>query len=100
MNRKAVEVGLLTGGGDGRYALGLATALVSRGVCLDFVGSDQLDSPQLRVSPKLNFLNLRGNQREDARLAAKVSRVLMYYAKLLRYAAIARPKVLHILWNN
>ena len=100
MNRKAVEVGLLTGGGDRPYALGLATALVSRGVCLDFVGSDQLDSPQLRVSPKLNFLNLRGNQREDARLAAKVSRVLMYYARLLRYAAIARPKVLHILWNN
>jgi len=93
-------VGLLTGGGDRPYALGLATALVSRGVCLDFVGSDQLDSAELRVSPKLHFLNLRGNQDEDASLAAKVSRVLIYYARLLRYAATARPKILHILWNN
>src|SRR3989449_8913627 len=75
-------------------------ALVSNGVCLDFIGSDETDSPELHGTPKVNFLNLRGNQRRDASLVKKVSRVLIYYARLIRYAAIARPKVFHILWNN
>jgi len=95
-----IEVGLLTGGGDRPYALGLAMALLSKGVQVDFIGSDELDNPELRARPKLNFLNLRGNQRRDASLARKISRVLTYYARLIRYAAVARPKVFHILWNN
>src|SRR2546426_9896314 len=95
-----IEVGLLTGGQDRHYAFGLAMALVSKGVRLDFIGSDETDSPELHDTPKVNFLNLRGNQRRDASLVKKVSRVLIYYARLIRYAAIARPKVFHILWNN
>src|SRR5437867_4064776 len=95
-----IEVGLLTGGGDRPYALGLAMALLSKGVQVDFIGSDVLDYPELRARPKVNFLNLRGNQRRDASLARKISRVLTYYARLIRYAAVARPKVFHILWNN
>jgi glycosyltransferase involved in cell wall biosynthesis len=100
--RKAIEsdVGLLTGGGDRPYAIGLATALLSNGVRLDFIGSDDLDSRELRASPKLNFLNLRGNQRPDASLARKIWRLLLYYARLVRYAMTARPRVFHILWNN
>lgn len=94
------EVALLTGGGDRPYALGLAMALIAKGVSLDFIGSDDLDSLELRVSPKLTFLNLRGNQIEDASLARKVSRVLIYYARLIHYASGAKPKVFHILWNN
>ena len=94
------DVALLTGGSDRPYALGLATALVSNGVNLDFIGSDQLDSPELHNSPRLNFLNLRGDQRGDASLTRKASRILIYYARLFRYAWIARPKVFHILWNN
>ena len=93
-------VGLLTGGADRPYALGLATALLSRGACLDFIGSDDLDSPELRASPRLNFLNLRGSQQRDASLTRKISRVLRYYARLIRYALVARPKIFHILWNN
>jgi glycosyltransferase involved in cell wall biosynthesis len=46
------------------------------------------------------MLNLRGNQREDVSLATKISRISLYYARLIRYAAIAKPKILHILWNN
>ena len=94
------EVGLLTGGSDRPYALGLAMALVSKGVSLDFIGSDDLDSPELRGNPRLTFLNLRGSQREDASLATKIARIVIYYARLIRYASTARPKVFHILWNN
>lgn len=95
-----IEVGLLTGGGDKPYAFGLAMALVSRGVSLDFIGSDEVDSPELHRSPNLKFLNLRGNQAQDANLAAKIRRVLIYYVRLIRYAYSARPKIFHILWNN
>ena len=31
---------------------------------------------------------------------AKVLRVLKYYARLIVYAAKAKPKLFHILWNN
>ena len=97
---RAVEVGLLTGGADRPYALGLANALIARGVGLDVIGSDDLDSPELHAAPAVTFLNLRGSQRGDAGLARKVARVLLYYARLVRYAAVARPKIFHILWNN
>ena len=100
MSPVEIEVGLLTGGGDKPYAFGLAMALVSGGVCLDFIGSDEVDSPELHTSPNLRFLNLRGNQRHDASFATKIRRVLIYYVKLIRYAAVARPKIFHILWNN
>src|SRR5262245_51336245 len=95
-----IEIGLLTGGGDRHYAFGLAMALASQGVYLDFIGSDELDSPELRGSPTLNFLNLWGNRRPNCRLAEKVARVVRYYFRLVRYALVARPTVFHILWNN
>lgn len=95
-----IEVGLLTGGVDKPYAFGLALALASRDVRVDFIGSDDLEGPELRGRPTLNFINLRGSQREDVGLARKVWRVLIYYAGLIRYAGSARPKLLHVLWNN
>ncbi len=95
-----IQAALLTGGGDRPYALGLATALLSKGVGLDFIGSDNLDSPELRAQPDLQFLNLRGSQRRDVSLFTKVSRVLTYYARLLRYTAVATPNIFHILWDN
>jgi D-inositol-3-phosphate glycosyltransferase len=95
-----IEAVLLTGGGVRHYAFGLAMALISQGVCLDIIGSDETDSPELHATTGLRFLNLRGDQRRNASLTKKISRVLLYYARLLRYAVIAKPRVFHILWNN
>src|SRR5215510_8322668 len=95
-----IAVALLTGGGDRPYVFGLATELISKGAGLDLIGSDELDCPEFHRKPGLNFLNLRGNQRPDANLVRKVSRVLMSYAKLIRYAATAKTRIFHILWNN
>jgi len=78
----------------------MAAALTSVGIHVDFVGSDDLSVPELLANPRLNFLNLRGDQREDAITKAKVLRVLKYYARLIGYAAKAKPKLFHILWNN
>src|SRR5271166_1542576 len=94
------QVAMLTGGGDRPYALGLAATLINQGVAFDFIASDDLDDPELRRSPLVNFLNLRGEMRPDVSRARKVARVLVYYSRLLTYGARAKPKIFHILWNN
>ena len=95
-----LSVALLTGGGDKPYALGLAAALTSQAIFVDFIGSDDLSVPDVRNNPRVNFLNLRGNQRHDASPFSKVRRVLKYYIQLISYAATAQPKLFHLLWNN
>jgi len=95
-----IEAALLTGGGDRHYAFGLATGLASNGIALDFIGGDEVDSPEIRAIPNLNFFHLRRNGRTDAGHIAKMWRVLSYYGRLIRYAASAKPRVFHILWNN
>src|SRR5580692_9772381 len=95
-----IAVALLTGGGDRPYVFGLATELVSKGATVDLIGSDELDLPEFHGKLRLNFLNLRGNQRREARLGEKVSRIFKYYVKLIHYAATAKPRIFHILWNN
>ena len=94
-----ISVALLTGGGDKHYAFGLATALVSKGASLDVIGSDDLDCPEFH-GPQVNFLNLRGDQKTEVSLLKKVSRILLYYAKLISYVTTAKPRIFHILWNN
>ncbi len=75
-------------------------ALVSKGISLDVIGSDEVDSPELHTNCKLRFLNLRGNQRQNVSLADKALRSMKYYVRLMRYAMNAKPKIFHILWNN
>lgn len=96
----AIPVTLLTGGSDRPYVFGLTTALMSKEASMDLIGSDELDFPEFRSIPGLNFLKLRGDQRPDVSFLEKVSRVSAYYAKLIAYAATAKPKIFHILWNN
>jgi D-inositol-3-phosphate glycosyltransferase len=94
------QVSLLTGGGDRPYALGLGTALAGAGTRVDFIGSDELESPELRALPQVRFLNLRGDQNARAGALKKIARVLAYYWRLLAYTLTARPPIFHILWNN
>ncbi|MGA2964239.1 MAG: glycosyltransferase family 4 protein [Candidatus Korobacteraceae bacterium] len=94
-----VRVALLTGGFDRPYAFGLATALAAKRVLLDVIGSDDVDSPEMHTTPGLTFLNLRGNK-ETAGLIQRILRIVIYYSRLVRYAAVAKPRVFHILWNN
>jgi len=95
-----VQIALLTGGGDKPYALGMAAALTSEGILLDFIGSDDLQVPELLKNSRVNFLNLRGDQCPNVSAFAKVLRILNYYIKLICYAATARPKIFHVLWTN
>jgi D-inositol-3-phosphate glycosyltransferase len=94
------RVALLTGGGDKPYALGMAAALTSEGISIDFIGSDDLSVPELLTNRRVHFLNLRGEQNPNARPTRKMARVLTYYWRLVSYSARAKPKIFHILWNN
>jgi D-inositol-3-phosphate glycosyltransferase len=95
-----LRVALLTGGGDKPYALGMAAALTSKGIFIDFIGSDDLSVPELLANRRVNFLNLRRDQNPNARPIRKMARVLTYYWRLVSYSARAKPKIFHILWNN
>src|SRR5580700_11130988 len=95
-----ITIGLLTGCQDRPYAFGLAMALVSKGLGVDVIGSDDIESPELHVTPNLRFLNLRGRQHESTAFAEKLWKLAVYYARLMRYAARSKPRTLHILWNN
>jgi glycosyltransferase involved in cell wall biosynthesis len=80
--------------------LGIVSALSTIGIHLDFIGSNDVDSPELRHKPEVRFLNLRGDQREDAPFIQKAVRVLKYYVRLMSYAASSQASIFHILWNN
>ena len=95
-----LKVALLTAGRDRPYAFGMATALMARGLSLDIIGADDLDSPHWHEKPHVQFLNMRGDIGEAASFPKKVSRVLVYYIRLLLYALTTRAKLFHILWNN
>jgi D-inositol-3-phosphate glycosyltransferase len=95
-----IEIGLLTGCQDRPYAFGLAMALIAKGVRVDEIGSDGEDSPELHVTPNLRFLNFRGRQDQSEKFAPKLRKILVYYARLLRYAGHSKPPIFHILWNN
>jgi glycosyltransferase involved in cell wall biosynthesis len=96
----SIHISLLTGGDDKPYVLGLADALTSEGISFDLIGSDDLEVPELLRNRRINFCNLRGDQRSDASLKSKAFRILRYYFRLVCYAVRAQPKIFHILWNN
>lgn len=93
-----INIALQTGGVDRPYASGLAMALLAKGVRLDVLGSDYVDSPEMHTTPGLQFLNLWPPSRSTA--FGKLSRVLRHYVRLIRYTAAAKPKIFHILWNS
>jgi glycosyltransferase involved in cell wall biosynthesis len=95
-----IEIGLLTGCQDRPYVFGLSTALALKNVSVDVIGSDEVDGPEMHTTPQLHFLNMRKSRRQKVNPARKVSRLLVYYFRLIRYAANEKPKILHILWNN
>ena len=96
----AMDVAILTGGADRPYAFGLATALLAGGSRLDLIAGDELEGPQFRDGSSVRFLNFRGDTRPDVGTVDKIWRVVRYYARLIRYAATAQPRIFHILWNN
>jgi glycosyltransferase involved in cell wall biosynthesis len=95
-----MRVALLTGCQDRHYAFGLAMALADKGIFVDVIGNDDIDSPEFHESPHVRFLNFRDRHTERSKFPHKVWELVVYYAKVIAYAAFSRTKVMHILWNN
>ena len=94
-----IEIGLLTGCQDRPYAYGLAMALVSKACWRRHNWQAMiLDSPGAARHPEFaGFLNFRGNQGESINFAKKLWKTAMvYYTRLMRYAAHSKPRILHI----
>ncbi len=98
--RAQVKMSLLTGGQDLHYALGLLSGLVKQDIEVEFIGNDSMQASEYTKYSNVNYINLRGNQSSNAPLNEKVRRVLIYYARLLGYAATTDSKIFHILWLN
>jgi D-inositol-3-phosphate glycosyltransferase len=95
-----MEIGLFTGGRDRPYAFGLVKALLSEGLCLHVLGGDELDVPEIQANSNLKLIDVHGTSRPDAGHLRKALRVLLYYARVIPYSAVAKPKIFHILWNG
>lgn len=95
-----LKVALQTGGVDRPYAYGLAMALVAKGISVEVLGNDSIDSPEMHNTARLRFVNVWPSAGPRASLMAKATRTLRHYASLVRYAATAEPRILHILWNS
>src|SRR5689334_6505008 len=93
--RSAIQIALLTGGSDRPYVIGLVEALTSTNVCLEVIGSNELDLPELTVNARVRFLNLRGDQSSNVSFISKITRIAKYYWRIIRYAATAEPKIFH-----
>lgn len=98
--KPSTGVALLTGGIDRHYAYGLAMALVAKNIHVDVIGSEAVDSAEMHTTPNLIFFNLWPAKPAKATAFAKISRIMGHYRSLICYAAVARPRVFHILWNS
>lgn len=98
-SKMSARVAILTGGRDKPYALGLAGALSAKGLSFDFIGSDEVTSPDLLSDPQVRFLNLR-EQGPSRSILWKTLRTLLYYVRLVWYAATSKAAIFHILWTN
>jgi glycosyltransferase involved in cell wall biosynthesis len=92
-------VALLTGGIDRPYAYGLSLALALKGVKLDVIGNRELECPEILAQPTVTFLALHGDLRQTAALTRRLSQHLAVYWRMIGYAATAKPRIFHILWN-
>jgi D-inositol-3-phosphate glycosyltransferase len=95
-----MKVALLSAGKDKPYALGIAEALLNKGIRIDFIGNSELQNEPIFSNGLTTYYNLRGDQSPEASILSKIIRVITYYVKLIRYAGSTETKIFHILWLN
>lgn len=95
-----MKVSLLTGGKDVHYALGLLSGLVLKTIEIEFIGNDSWKNANVCKQKNVLYYNLRGDQSPNASIKKKILRVIRYYLKLFKYAAVTDSKIFHIQWLN
>jgi glycosyltransferase involved in cell wall biosynthesis len=95
-----MQVSILNAGGPTDYLYGLVTGVTLQpDIQIEVVDGD---ASQTLFSnfPRVRHFNLRGDNRSPQSLFTKVIRILVYYARLIIYAARTHSQVFHIQWDN
>lgn len=95
-----MKISVLTGGKDPHYVLGLLSGLITKGIIVDLIGSDEMNTFDIVRNENVNFYNFRKGEKRNASTKEKIFRVLKYYIALIRYAANTDSKLFHIQWLN
>lgn len=94
-----VKVALLTGGIDRHYACALGKALASAGVDLDVIGEEDMDTCGMRSFSNVRLLAFYAAPQPKNGTVRKLFAYLAVYLRIVRYATLSTPRILHILWN-
>ncbi|MFL6436470.1 MAG: glycosyltransferase family 4 protein [Terriglobales bacterium] len=98
-SRSKCRVALLTGGFDKPYVYGLVTALGARQIPMDVIGSNDIFDSRFSQFAGVALFDFR-RRTIPVGFAGKLSKLLMYYIRLIGYAATCDASTFHILWNN
>ena len=95
-----MRIAILNAGGQTDYLYGLVTGLSKiSAIELDIVDSDKSIGLYDHFS-NVNFFNLRGDQDFSSSLTDKVTRIVKYYYRLIRFAAKTNAQIFHVQWEN
>lgn len=96
----AMQVSILNAGGQTDYLYGLVTGLSSQpDIRIEVVDGDASHTLFINFS-RVRYFNLRGDNRSPQSVFTKAFRILLYYIRLVLYAARTRSQVFHIQWDN
>lgn len=91
---------MLNVGGQSAYLVGIVGGLRKiDGIHVDVVDADT-SLGKFSNYNNVKFFNVRGDQTSEVSAIKKVTRITVFYIKLLRYVLITQAKVFHIQWFN
>jgi glycosyltransferase involved in cell wall biosynthesis len=91
-----VKVSIVANGFQEDYTLNLINALARQDLQVDFIGSNIYDSKL--IDDKINFLNVRKEDRAGAHPLKKAFWVLQYFLWYLVYLIREKNNIIHIQW--
>ena len=95
-----MQVSILNAGGQTDYLYGLVTGLSSQpDIQIEVVDGD-VSQTLFTKFLNVRYFNLRGDNRSPQSVSTKAFRILLYYMRLVMYAARTRSQVFHIQWDN
>jgi len=100
MRSKSIKISLLTGGKDPTYVLPLLSALISKGIIVDFIGSDSMLSSKVKNNKYVKFFIFHRYAGTNDSIWVKITKIFKMYTRYLKYVPKTNVKLFHIQWEN
>ncbi len=81
---------------NGHYELGLLSGLVSKPLHIDVIGSNIIRHSPILQNANITFLNYFGDRNPKVPIQKKISRILKYYLRVMRYTIQTDSRLFHI----